>query len=279
MTEETETEEEVNEEAEGQTEEQEAPKESEAETKAREMGWRPAEEWEGDSSRHLSAEDFLKRNDHLKSRGDEILRQDNQRLERELREVRTTLDGLKDHFSKAENRAYEKARKEIEGQMRSAAEEGDTQAYDAAKRDMDELDRDIKEASKAKAPDYNPDEDPDFLAWTSDNAWYNNDPFLTAEADKIAPVIARKRLTGRAHYDAITAALKTEYPSKFDRSNPKRERPSAVEGANGSGGGKKTLWEQVPKGPRETFSRFVSEGLYKDTKEDREKYADEYLNG
>ena len=49
--------------------------------------------------------------------------------------------------------------------------------------------------------------------------------------------------------------------------------------AVGGGGNEKTLWSQVPKSARAEYQRFVSDNLYDDTKEGKEKYADAYLNG
>lgn len=255
-------------------------RETEMETKAREMGWKPEDEWDGEESRWMPADEFLERNERLKDRGDGILKADNARLTGEVSELRRTLEDLKGHMTKVEKNAYDRAIREVQAKQRAAVAEGDVEAFEEAEKERADLDKEVRAHAESGKQD-NPDTDPAFVDWSKDNGWYNDDVAMTVWANQAAPIIARRTgLTpsnGRAYYDAITEAVKEQFPDKFG--NARRKAPPTVEGAGDGRAAGKTLWDQVPKDARETFKRFVRQGLYEDTKEGREKYADAYLNG
>lgn len=246
------------------------------EAKAREMGWKPKEEWDGDSERWMPAEEFVERNERLQKRADSIAQAEIKRLEGRISELQATINDLGQHMKKADQRAYQKALDDLKAQQREAVEQGDTKAYEQAERQMENLKKDVEAADEAGGQQARPDAD--FRAWHAENAWYDDDVEATVYADQIAPVVARKTgYKGRALYDAVAQEVKKKFPDKFG--NPRRSRPQAVENAGTSSGQAKTLWDQVPREDRAAFKRFVEQGLYKDTKEDREKFADIYLNG
>lgn len=261
--------------------EQDPPEESAAETKAREMGWKPAEEWEGDTSRHLTAEQFVDRNEFLQQRADKIAQAEISRLRSEVSDLKTTISDLGSHMKKADQRALERARKELQTQMDSAVEEGDTDAYNRAKQGIADLDEEVQEATKgAEAAPNNADNDPAFIAWHKDNDWYgpDGDVKATIYAEEIAPVVARK-YQGADLYDEITKRVRQEFPDLFKPAeNSNRRKPPPVEGASAAGGGGKTLWSKVDKEGREAFARFVKQGVFEDKKEDREQYARDYVD-
>jgi hypothetical protein len=261
--------------------EQEAAPESEAEVKARTMGWKPAEEWDGDKTKHLSAEQFLDRNERLAARADKIAKAEISRLEREVRELTGTISDLGIHMKKADKRAYERARKDLEQRMEAAVEAGDTAAFKEVKAEADALEEEVKESAKPAAKEAdkpNPDEDPNFIAWHKENSWYGKGGHLKATiyANQQAKDVGTM-YQGREFYEAITEMVKDEFPDLFENAN--RKKAAAVEGTNGGGKPARTKWEQVPKEDQAVFRRFVKQGVFEDTKEDREKYADDYLNG
>ncbi len=268
-----------------QQQQQQAPETTPQETDARKMGWRPEEEWDDSGTADwLPADKYLERNERLAKRGDKILQADVGRLTRQNTSLQNTLDELKEHLTKADNRALQKARKELEAKADRAVEEGDTDAYRGAKVEMKELEQEARaEAAPAKKAAASPDDDPAFQGWLPDNAWYDprDDGFdaeLASFADTIAPQIGRTGLVGKPFYDRIATEVKKKFPDSFG--NQRRKQAQAVEGGGRSGGGNgKTLWSEVGKDGHDAFKNFVGQGIYKDTKEDREKYADVYING
>ncbi len=253
------------------------------EVEARKMGWRPETEWDDSGeATWLPAEDFMKRNERLKDRGDKILKAEISKLNRQVASMERTMGDFSAHLTKAENRAYQKALKEIEVKAEKAVEDGDTDAYRRAKGEIKDLEQEVKAEAKVETKPV-PKEDPDFDGWVADNAWYDPkdtgfDVEMAAFADSIAPQIGRTGAVGTAFYERIKNEVKKKFPDRFG--NQRRRQAPAVEGAGGGGGGNgKTLWSQVPKEARTEFKRFVGEGFYKDDNEGREKYADIYING
>ncbi len=261
-------------------ENQDPPEPTEAEVKAREQGWRPVEEWSGDTSKHQSAEEFLERNQRSKERGDSLLKAENARQASQIDGMQKTLDDLVKFTKKADSRARQKALDEIRAEQRAAVEEGDTAAFDAAADKMTALEKDVAEEPAAKT-EQNPDDDPAFIEWAKDNDWYgaDGDPELTLFAEESATVIARK-YKGAELYKRVEDRVRAKFPDHFKAAgNPNRGKASAVEGTANTKPAGKTLWSEVPKDAHSVFKSFVEQGLYEDTKEGREQYADVYLNG
>lgn len=275
---------------EGQEQEQEQEQEQQAdptpaEVKASKAGWRPKDEWDDSGSGiWMDAEQFNERNERLANRGDKILKAEISSLTRTNASLERLLGEVKNHLTKADSRAYKRALKDLEAKADKAVDEGDPDAYRSAKGEMKELEQEVKAETKPEKKSVSsPDDDPAFQGWLPDNSWYDPrdegfDAELASFADSIAPQIARTGLVGTPFYDRIAKEVKRKFPEHFG--NQRRKQAQAVEsGGSGGGGNGKTLWSQVPKTDQAVFKRFVSEGLYKDTKEDREKYADVYING
>ena len=283
---------EAQEQAQAQAQETEQEQEQQAEptpqeVDARKMGWRPETEWdESGEATWLPAEDFIRRNERLKDRGDKILKAEITSLSRKVQSMERTLGEAAEHIKKATALGYKKALKEIEAKADKAVEEGDTDAYHRAKGEMQELEQEVKAETKVETKAETkpaPKDDPDFDGWLSDNAWYDPtddgyDVEMASYADSIVGSVGRTGLQGRGLYDRMTAEMKKKFPDRFG--NQRRRQAPVVEGAGGGGGGNgKTLWSQVPKEARAEFKRFVGQGLYKDDKEGQEKYAEIYTNG
>lgn len=254
------------------------------EAEARKMGWRPQEEWDDSGTgTWMDSKEYIDRNKRLADRGDKILKAEISKQTREIASLKKTLEGIGAHMTKVENRAYQKAFKEIEAKAEKAVEDGDTDAYRRAKGEAKDLEKEAKAEAKVEAKPEQKD-DPDYDGWVSDNAWYDPredgfDAEMAAFADIVAPQIGRTGLVGAAFYERIKTEVKKKFPDRFG--NQRRRQAPAVEGAGGGGGGNgKTLWSQVPKEvQRGEFKSCVEQGLYEDTPKGREKYADIYING
>lgn len=253
----------------------------EIEAKARDMGWRPEEEWEGDTKGWMPAEDFIKRQDKRRDIANEEFKTENERLSKELdglraeqAETRQTLDEFKGFYTKVEQKAYDRAMNEIQAKQREAVEAGDTDAFDKAAKEQDAL---IEDAATQPEPKrQTPDDDPAYKAWVKNNGWYKKDARLRMFANLIGPEIMRtERFQGNepAFYEAVEAAVKEEYPDKFE--NPNRKKAAAVE-SSGTGGKPKASGKtaaDLPVEVRTTGERFVKQGLFKNIGE----YAKDYF--
>lgn len=255
-----------------------------AEEAAREKGWRPKDEWTGDDSKWMPAPEFLEMNSRRMAQADGIAKAEIGRLEREVKELKSTIGDLGSHLKKADTRAYERARKDLEAEMRAAVADGDTEAFDRVNADIKALEKEVAEETKPE-PKKDDGASPAFEAWHKDNDWYFGETAasikMTAFADQALGPMKRKYpdLPEREFLDKIAALVKEEFPDQFE--NTRRKKPPAVEGApnGGGGGGDGSMWSKVDKPGRDAFAKFVKQGLFEDKKEDREKYADDYLNG
>lgn len=257
---------------------EEAP--NEAETLARERGWVPEDEWEGPEGKWMPAEDFNEMNSRRLQQADGIAKAEISRLNGELSELKTTINDLGAYMKKADNRAMQKARAALEAEMREAVADGDVEEFDRISSDIKELADDAEEKTEGK-PDGDPEGDPAFKAWHENNDWYNEDVDMTVFTDNAAGIVARKNpgMTGEAFYAEVDKLVRAKFPDKFE--NTRRKKAPNLEGArNGTGrGGDGSLWSKVDKEGREAFARFVDQGVFEDTKEDRNQYADDYING
>jgi len=269
-----------------ETEETEEQKPDPKEAEARRLGWKPQEEWDDSGGGNwLPADKFLDRNEHLKARGDKILQAQVQRQTRQIDELRQTINDLGGLLKKSESRMYKKALNDLEKRRDAAVDEGDADAYrriEAERKDLEaQVEQEEEEAKKTQPQTKQTDEA--FIEWLPDNAWYDPtdddfDPEIAAFADGIAPQVAKKQLIGKQFYDEVTRQVKKKFPDRFG--NPQRQKAPAVEGGGNKGGGNgSSLWGKVDKEGRDAFKRFVKEGVFEDKKEDREQYAQDYLEG
>jgi len=246
--------------------------------KARELGWRPREEWDGPTTGWMDSEEFLARNDRLKKKADPIAQKEITRLETKLSEMETSLTDLTRMYTNAEKRGYDRALKDITKRQEKAVEEGDTDAFKAAQAEADELKQEMAEGKpEAKAPSTSAMYD----SFVKQNDWYNDDEEMTVYADQVAPVVARKlgiKQETPEFYERVAEAVKRKFPDKFE--NPNRKRASAVEAGGAAAGSGKSKWPAEAKAAYDRFVKQGKSGPYPDgdTKQNREQFIRDYEN-
>ena len=255
------------------------------EARAKRMGWVPEDDFRGPKENWVDAETFIERGENELP----ILRERNRALDKRLEsteaaltEVNQTLKEFKGHYTRVEQRAYDRAVADLKAKQRQAVEDGDAEAFDAIDQEIEDL---RKEATPAKpkgedttttttAPD--PEKAPDFVAWKTENPWYDTDLDMAVYADQAAATLSRQQpdLKGKAFFDKVTEAVRGRFPDKF--SNPRRRDAAHVEGAGdaggggGGGGGGKTYADLPPEG-KAACDRFVKQGLMT-----KEQYVSDY---
>lgn len=248
---------------------------SEAEENARAQGWVPQEEWKGDPERWSSAEEFIERGEKVNG----ILKDRNKQLLSEVSALRAELRDSVRQFGestrKAEERAYNKAIKDIQSQQRSAVEIGDAEAWQRLENEKDALSRDFSSAQQQQQQQTQQNS-PIYEGWKSDNPWYESDVEATAYAESIAGVVGRRHSgESRSFYDEIAAEVKKKFPEKFR--NPNRDSPSAVQSATTSGGKpqkKGKSYSDLPPEAKTACDRFVGQGVMS-----KEDYVKSYFEG
>jgi hypothetical protein len=108
--------------------------------------------------------------------------------------------------------------------------------------------------------------DPVFDNWAKSNAWYENDKFLSVEADIVAEKYLAKGLRGKELLETMTDHIKKLHADKFE---PEKARPAAVE--SDTRGGKrptnKTHSEKdLTQDERDVFKNFERMNVFEDDK-------------
>lgn len=268
------------------------------EERARRLGWVPKEEFKGDQKRHMSAQEYIDRGEQLLP----IMIQRNRTLDdqlgqatKDLRDTKSKLDEalagfseLREFASKAEERAYKRARKELEEKRDAAVAAADVPAHAQAIKEIEELDASVTPAPatkpKAEEPGAKPaaektDGAPQLSKAVTDfvaaNPWFNRDRVLNAAAiDTLDAVNAETPDMPEADkYAEVARRVKAEFPERFG--NPRRAAPAAVRTPSPPADSKKKgrTFDDLPKDAKAAWERFNKLDP-KFTKEDYVKHYD-----
>lgn len=184
---------------------------SEVELEAIEQGWNP----EGvEGKRNLTAEEFLDR---------KPLYDDLRKTKRQIRKQQEQLEALKKHVSIADERARERAIRELTQQKREALENED---YDG----VIAIDEQIAETKAAPLTPETPSSAA-FENWREDNEWYDEDAAMKDYADMVGTHYAQKHpdISVDKVFEHVTNEVKARFADKF--TNTRRQQPNPVEGA------------------------------------------------
>lgn len=241
------------------------------EIRAKRMGHVPLEEFRGNPDNWVDAETYVRRAEEslpilkgtLKTMEQKMAEQ-----ERAMKAQTETLQSLQSdmaefvEFSKgAEQRAYNKALKDLKAAQMKAKDAGDLEAFAEATEQIDSL---IAEhpavTGKEKPKPVVPDEpakpvgvqeqfqkwmasDPEaFDDWKGENTWYLEDPDMFAYAQQMDQFLINNKhlqsgfkMSRRDHLAEVTKLVKKKFPDFFG--NSARRRGSPVEGDSGGSPG------------------------------------------
>lgn len=274
------------------------------EVAAREMGWRPKEEFRGDPEKWVDASTWVSRGENFipllradrdanKRRADELA----SKLEettRLLTESQDAIKGLKEFQSEFTLQRVKDAKRDVLKRLREARESGDPEVELQLEEELDELKAAEKDAKTpapapapkpAAAPAPAPAVDPELTAWESRNTWFKENPrkrgLVMGIAEEIATDPATKSLKGKAFFEELDRRIagepmlaQTQRESKVDGG-----RPSG--GTNAGGGGGKSYSDLPPEAKAACDAQgrgLIGPGkAYKDAKEWQSFYAKVYF--
>lgn len=238
---------------EAETEEQQEQPADPVESLARELGWRPKEEFRGDETQWKPAADFIRD-------GRDVQRT----MSRELRSVRdevsrisrTSSQLLADKLAEQENYWRNVHRK--------AVEDGD---HSMAERAVQERDK-IKAAAPEPVNDL-PPETTDFME--RNKAWFGKDPLATLRAKQVAKGLADDGLSIPEQLRQAERAIRKEFPELFPA---QAKQPAAVQTAQArsspTGSRKKGFADMPAESQRMAQSYLKEHGI------PLEKFAESY---
>lgn len=254
---------------------------TDVEARARRMGWRPKEEFRGPPDRWSTAEEFVARGENELP----ILRERNRNLDRQVEEATKSISDLKTRMEqtgevlssmremslKAEERAYKKARADIETELRAKAAEADVAGVTEAQRKMEALDKEhegakvapVVAAAKTEEASAKP-RDPVAEQWIRDNAWFTSDPEMNGAAQGIHTGMLQSRpdLSLAENLAETKRKIMMLYPNKF--SNPNRDEATAVSQPSGnppapSNKNKKKTYADLPPEAKSACDKYVTQ--------------------
>src|SRR4051812_20280734 len=282
---------------------EEAPQpNTDIEGRARRMGWRPKEEFRGPDTKWVDADQFVERGEselpvlreRFRALDDRFSRQEQKLVgsEKKLTTAETKIDNLtqvltefRDYARQGEERAYNRAKRDLEAQMRTATAMADTAQYDAAKAELDNLERAKPAPKPADAPKPEPQAStpevaPEVQDWVRGNEWFERDPTLRAYATALHGELLKEKpgLSLKDNLEEVTDNVKKTFASKFGitpkpatPTNPNREKAAAVSTSStpgSSGNAKKGKgYSDLPPDAKAACDKFVRE-IPKFTKEE-----------
>jgi hypothetical protein len=219
------------------------------EEQAREQGWKPKEEYEGDASKWRPAKEFVER-------GELFGKIDH--MGKELKETRKALKMLQEHHSKVKETEYNNALRELKALQKRHLEEGNSDAYLEAT----ELLTDLKAEQKARevvGQNTAPQPDPRFISWAQENKWYQTNAEMREYADTVGMGFANRNpgIDPEDVLKFVSKEVKARFKDAFV--NPNRNKPSSVEGASAPAANKSSF--ELTDDERRTMNTFVRAGV------------------
>lgn len=179
------------------------------EDRARLLGWKPPEEFNGDPEHALTAEDFVKKGEEILP----VVRANNKKLEaalykqnQEISELKGVAAGFNDILKMQEDRI----RKEYEKDMRDAVRDGDIERFDELSKERDEY------VQKSTPPPVNKDAQIEANNFMARNDWFGVDDVKTKFAEQEDKRLASLGLPPAEHF----ARLEENIKRKFTKSPP-----------------------------------------------------------
>jgi hypothetical protein len=263
---------------------------TEVETRARAMGWRPQDEFNGDPSKWRSAEEFVQRGENDLP----VLRENLRRMTSQVTDLQSRLSRQdQDHkatvqrIEKMSDTALQRQRDQLESSyanaMRTAAANGDIEQYQRLENGkaaaITEFDQQVSEVrapvkTQPEPPAQNPDYKSKVDAWTQRNPWFNTDPEMFHAATAHSKFLAQMNpgITLDDNLSQTETYMRKRYADKFSSGGG---GPAPVEGgrsraplssARGKG------WNELPADAQAQGRKFIRDGLFKDEAD----YAKEY---
>lgn len=234
---------------------------SSIEDRARQQGWKPAEEWDGDPNDWVGPEAFL-------VRGELFGKLKNQ--SKTINELNQVVNDLKEHHSKTAEREFERALNYLKNQKREALDDGD---HDLVMELDDKIADTRKSWEEEKSKASEPTTNPEFESWLENpkNRWYLEKPVMRAAADRLAEEYAQKnpKATFEDAVKYVESQMEDDFP-QFFKPKAKSKNPTVNEpsySANSKGKGGNALVSKLTEEQLQVGKRFVRRKVFKSLSE------------
>lgn len=238
--------------------ETETPTELSMEDRAREMGWKPAEEYSGDKNKWVNAEVYVARAP----------------LFEELDKQRKTVKKLTEQMAALttyQTQIREDQTKKVIAELKQAKKLALDNADSEAVIEIDERLQEVREqitSQRQEARETSAEIRQEFRDFVKENSWYESDSTLKREADILGTAIWQKSISSGYTpdlsdvYQEVATKIRKLYPEKFENQN-KRTAPSVESGSTRSTGtSKKKAFgvEDLNEDERKVFNTLFKRG-------------------
>jgi hypothetical protein len=181
---------------------------------------------------------------------------------------------------KRQRQQFDTELQRISKSQRAAVEEADTATFDRLEQEKQDVIKDYSE----QTPKPGPQIDPEVQAYKSSEtgAWLNNPVLHETAARLIDANPAMLAQPAKTQLEYAEGEIRKMYPAYFPKKEEPKPKPQrqVVDSGGLAGGGmpSATKFSKLPGEARTQFDKFVKDGIFADTKEDREEYANEYNN-
>jgi len=232
------------------------------EVQAKDMGWKPKEEYEGEEGKWVEAKEFVER----KPIYERIhkLEQNNKRLQQTVSEV-------SDHIQKAEKAAYGKAIKDLEAEKRYAVRSSDNEKV----KDINNEIKDLRQKEKSAKPSVDTGKQI-LLQFVKENqGWWENEEMQDYAVSRHNRILAKGDVSMEESLNKVLDDVKSRFPEHESFSNGSRSRPSSVESGRRSSSGTKRRYSPADLNAhqKEIGERWVRTGALKNL----QQYVDELV--
>lgn len=210
------------------------------ESLARDMGWRPKEDWKGDDSGWRDAGEFVKHTVDA-----------NRTLKRELGEVKDVVKGLSKTNERILERELAKQRKALERQFAEAVDANDPTAARQVSAQIDALER----QSSPSGPLTEEQKVQYQRQFKAENPWFGVDTEATAYATAMAGVANQEGKSPEQQLAFAAEKVRKRFPELFDKPVTQRNAPSVEGGQRGAPPPKKTYPPAVLNAARQAVER------------------------
>ena len=238
---------------------------SESEEKAKRLGWVPKDEFNGDPEQWRDADTFLKRGEEIHG----YLKKDLDRLhstlsqrDKEIAEIRATMEEFRAFHNETEARAYKRAIDELKQLKVAAIEQGDGSKVVEIDEQLDQL-KDAQAKPRQSASKAPAEINKEYQEWLPNNKWYLEDPELAEIADSFGDIVKKNNpnLVGKDFLEEVTKRVRKVAPDKFENPNRSQSTVGSSSGNRTPSGSKKKSYESLPVEAKAACDKFVKQGL------------------
>ena len=228
---------------------------------ARQYGWKPESEWEGNPPPHgfMGAEEFLERpavqlrmtREDLEKQREEFssFKAEQERMQEELRKQH-------DLYKKTREEIHRRELESIKAAQHAAAHAGDTERYDQLAERADKMSRPAEQAEPAEYT-----EPPETKEWKARNKWFESHKLARLEATRVVSEAANLGWGIKDQLEAAEQAVREKFPRLFEDSKP-RQIQRVDEGGLGGGSSGSEGFASLPKEVQAVANELIADGVF-----------------